>query len=513
MELAAVEAALRERPADGGAHPTTRPAPEPTRAGEAQPRLAAAVVTLRQCLEWALQNNLRLAIERLKPDLREAQVLEARGAFDAQLTGSYIYDLDELPTATLLAGATALETETSKFQVGLAKRLITGAQAQVGVDFDHVGSNSIFATLNPQSNANLVLGITQPLLKGGGVEVTTAAIRVARNNRTGSIHLFRKAVEDTLQTVEEVYWSLYLAGEELKVRRRQLERAKDRLRQATLFVEAGRAAPVEKVSAEAEVARIQTEIIVAENNVRRYEDALKRLINRPELPVGSPTRLVPADKPGDLPVKLDPKKALAVALKHRPDLKVAELDEANAEINLKVTRHELLPRLDLGYQYRAHGLDRRVEGSLEDVTRFDFWGHQISLSLQIPLGNRIARSRYAQARLLRHQRRRTVLDLRQQIALEIKRLADDIQRDLALIRSARKAKDLALKEYRDERARYESQRSTRIDLLQAQTRLAERELDEIRAVVTYNVDLARWYRIQGIYLEHNRIEIGPETDD
>jgi len=500
-EVAVLEAADSEAVPEPAS--TTRPA-----SGDVSPpQLSTAAVSLRQCLEWALQYNLRLSVERLTPDVRDAQVVEALSAFDALFTGGYTYDHDEEEEASGLSGLGSLTSETSAGQFGLQKRLRTGAQARVGLDWDHVGTNSPFAMLNPRTDANVVVGLTQPLLRGGGVGVNTAAIRIARNARRGSVHLFRKSVEDTLAAVEEVYWTLYLSIESVRVRQRQLERAKDRLKQARLFVEAGRAAPVEVVSAEAEVAAIQTDIIIAENNVRRAEDALKRLINRPDLPVGARTRLVPADAPGDRPVEVDVPRAVATALANRPDLKAAELDQANADITRTVARHERLPRLDLSFEYRLHGLDRRLENSLEELSQFEFDGRQVALTLQIPLGNRAAKSRYDQARLVREQTQRSISDLRQQIALEIKRIADDLRRDRGLITTARKAKDLANREYLDEKARYESQRSTRVDLLQAQTRLVARELEEIRAVVGFNVDLARLHRLQGTYLEHHKIEI------
>jgi len=479
------------------------------------PQLVAASITLRQCLEWALEYNLRLSVERLTPDIRDAEVVEALSAFDALFTGGVAYDENEQPTASLLAGGATLdpsesvplETETSAAQVGLEKRLLTGARSRLGVDWSHSDSNSMFATLNPSNEANLSVRLTQPLLRDFGVGVNTAAIRIARNNKSGSVYLFRKAVEEALGAVEEAYWSLYMSIEVLRLRQDQLQRAIDQLSRAKKFVEAGKAAPVEEISAKAEVARVESEIVIARNAIRRDEDRLKRLINRPDLPVGSPARLVPADGPGDSAVDIDVRQAIAEALAKRSELKAAELEQANADIRLKVARNQRLPRLDLTYEYIVHGLGRQFDDSFEGLSEFDHDGHRLSLQAQIPIGNRAAESRCQQSRLLRMQTGGNIADLRQQVVEQVEGTVRDLRSRRELIKARRQATELARALLKDEEARYEHEQSTRTDVLVAQTSLAERELEEIQAIIELNINLARFHRVKGTYLEHNNIEI------
>ena len=483
--------------------------PAPAAASQpAQPQLSVAVVSLRQCLEWALANNLRLSVERLTPSLRDAQIVEALSAFDAVFGNTYSYgSLRQESGQSPFLAPPVDRSQTWAVDWNVQKRLLTGAQAKIAFGWDHQETNNPFVTPDPRQDATLSAGVTQPLLRDFGRDVNTAAIRVARNTKYGSDYQFRKTVEDTLQGVEETYWLLYAAIEQLKVRKRQLDRAKDLLDRAKKLVAAGKSARVDETAAQAEVARVAGTIVQAENTVRRAEDAIKRQINHPLLPLGARTRVIPADGPGDAPLAVDVDKAVAEALTKRPDLKAAEFEQASADIRVKVAQNQLLPRLDLGLSHVLHGLDRNTSGALEDLVDGQFADKQVSLTLQIPLGNRAAKSRLNQARIGREQVVRSIGDLRQQIVGEVVRILDDAGSDHAQITAAREATRLAQERLADEEALYRNERSTRTDVLQAQTDVAERELDEIRAIISYNINISRFYRLEGAYLEQNRIVI------
>jgi len=514
-EEVVLAAAMEEAPTGGATDTSPGAAPDAgDTAPAAKPQLTAVVVSLRQCLEWALEYNLGLRIQRLTPDIRDAQIVEALASFDATFNGGYNFADTETPATSLLTGTTTDENETHAANLGLMKRLFPGTQVNVGLDWNRLDTNNTFISPDPQHNTTFGVGLTQPLLRDFGVGVNTAAIRIARNTKAGSISTFRSNVEATLQAVEEVYWTLYLTIEELKVRQRQLERAKDLLDRAQKLVAAGRSARVEQVSAEAEVARVQAQIVVAENAIRRAEDVLKRLVNHPTLQLSvRRTRVVLADGPSDAPYQVDPDQAVAEALKKRPDLRNLELAKRNADIRESVAENQLLPRLDLTLRTALHGLDRRFGNSLEEPTQFDYQDWIAGLTAQIPLGNRAARSRLLQARLGRQQAALSVADLRQQIVLEVVRAIDDLRTSREEINAAREATRLARERLKDEEALYRNERSTRTDVLQAQTALAEAELNDIRAIIGFNINKSSLGRLRGTYLEMNRIEVAEPGED
>ncbi len=79
-------------------------------------------------------------------------------------------------------------------------------------------------------------------------------------------------------------------------------------------MEVGTIAPIDIVQAEAEVARTEEQVIVAEGQIRSAEDALRMLVMNPSQPDFWTTKLEPAEQPTLAPQPLDLDAAIANAL-------------------------------------------------------------------------------------------------------------------------------------------------------------------------------------------------------
>ena len=79
--------------------------------------------------------------------------------------------------------------------------------------------------------------------------------------------------------VQEAYWNLVKAIDDLKVAKKSMERAEDLLRKNQIQVEVGTLAPIEIVDAEAGVASRLEAIITAENEIKDKEDELKKIMH------------------------------------------------------------------------------------------------------------------------------------------------------------------------------------------------------------------------------------------
>jgi hypothetical protein len=80
-------------------------------------------------------------------------------------------------------GVTALTFDNTNYSFGFQKSFTPGTQVQFISSNSRVLSNSPRNDLNPFTNSNISLQITQPLLQGFGVAVNTRNIRVAKNNQ------------------------------------------------------------------------------------------------------------------------------------------------------------------------------------------------------------------------------------------------------------------------------------------------------------------------------------------
>src|SRR6185369_14672806 len=94
------------------------------------------------------------------------------------------------------------------FQTGIRQNLESGGQIQLQYQATNNDFNPQRFVLNPFYESDLVLQITQPLLRDFGAEVNRARIVIARNNQKISLLDFRKSIEDNLTDLERAYWQL-----------------------------------------------------------------------------------------------------------------------------------------------------------------------------------------------------------------------------------------------------------------------------------------------------------------
>ena len=79
-----------------------------------------------------------------------------------------------------------------------------------------------FQQLSPQLNSSFNFRITQHLLQGFGFAPNTRFIQIAKNNREISDVAFRLQITTTVDQIENMYWDLVFAYENVRVQQEQL---------------------------------------------------------------------------------------------------------------------------------------------------------------------------------------------------------------------------------------------------------------------------------------------------
>ncbi|HCG73805.1 MAG TPA: hypothetical protein DE038_10960, partial [Nitrospina sp.] len=126
---------------------------------------------------------------------------------------------------------------------------MTGGDYELSFDTNRSLSNSTFVGLNPQYTSDLNISLTQPLLKDFGIDNNKREIYIAKNNQKISDYEFKKSVIDVITEAENIYWDLVFSIEDLKVKKKSLERAQDLEKQVKAQVEVGTMAPLEVLQA------------------------------------------------------------------------------------------------------------------------------------------------------------------------------------------------------------------------------------------------------------------------
>ncbi|MEK6590208.1 MAG: TolC family protein, partial [Nitrospinota bacterium] len=208
-------------------------------------------LSLKESIALALKNNLEISIERINPEISGTEIIKNEADFDYNLKLSTSGGKSRIPSASAFASPPETENDSFSIGAGIKKRAPTGTNYEISLDTDRAATNSKFQGLNPQYTTSLNLNITQNLLKDFGVDVNTAKIKIASNNKEITVYQFRDRVIRIISQVEEIYWDLLFAIEDLKVKRESLKLAKDLERRIRIQVDVGTMAPIEITQAQA----------------------------------------------------------------------------------------------------------------------------------------------------------------------------------------------------------------------------------------------------------------------
>jgi outer membrane protein TolC len=479
---------------------TTEPTTQPT----TQP--VEVTILLDEVREMALHNNLSLHVFLLDPTIAKYSLSEAEAQFEWLFTANADYSTSDTPTASQLSGSNVKNLQITP---GLVIPLQTGGTINLTVPMDRLQTDNQFSTLNPSYTSDVNASISQPLLRGAGVDANANRIRIAFYDYQISQARTSLEVIRVLAAAERVYWRLYAAREDLKVKKKQYDLAVAQLERARRQVDRGAAAEVEIVRAESGVADTVENVINAENLVRNNQRDLKRIINQPGLDMGDSTILVTGTLPKPVAYRLDPAKLVKVAVDNRMEMLELELRMAQDTSKVAFARNATLPLVTLDYVYGVNGLGPSFSDSFSMVGDKDFEDHRVGLQVQVPIGNEAAKSRLRQTLASRLRtfatRDQQVTAIRQEVYNALDQLEANWQRILA----ARKRVILAARVLDAEVRQFNQQLRTSTDVLNAQTSLADAQSAEIAAITEYQIAQVDIAFATGMLLGQSRVSWEP----
>ena len=492
-------------------------------------------ISISQAVGLALMNNTGLQIQRLVPLGARAEVRRSESMFDPSLISDTGLDRTVRPAGSILQGATVAQQNNATWNAGLRKLLASGGLLSLNFRNLRSNTNNQFIDLRPQYISEFGMSLNQPLLRDFGYRFTTLLVRFARNTQEQVTHQYEAAVASTIQQVETAYWNLVLATEAVEVQQQGMVLAKELERQNEGKYRVGSLPQTAVLEAQAEVARLQAELIRVENAETNARDSLRALINY--RPPGSEELLMiePADAPTVEERDFDLERSLATALEKRPELAAARLDVRGRGMLLKVAENQLLPRLNAVGSLGTNGLtgsadarclDFGVPPSQCDPNRLvinpftgsyaaglnravdgRYYSYSAGLTIEIPLGNAQAEADYARSRIDLESAQRQLQQRQEQVTLEVKRAVTTLLSDLQSIDATRVARELSEENLRNQQARFDVGLATTKDLLDFQDQLTQARFREVNARTRYRNNLAELHRAEGTLLQKRNIVI------
>jgi outer membrane protein len=419
-----------------------------------------------------------------------------------------------------------------------------GTNLTVGFNNTRATTNSSFSSLSPQLNSNFRAQVSQHLLQGFGFAPNTRFIKIAKNNRELSDVAFRLQITDSVDQIENIYWDLVFATENVRVQNESLAFAQKTLSDTKKQVEIGSLAPIEVVRAQSTVAQDQQAVTAAQNGLQLQQLLMKNAISRTLKDPALATAEVVPTSTMDVPAQeavIPVEDLINEALRHRAELVETRIDLNSRQLSNKAVRSALLPSVDVFAYYGGSGLggaqnpaalclnaqqpfcatanpDPTLSQSpIAPTTGYGSTLNQlvnstapdkgVGLQLNIPLRNRAAQAVQIRSELEYRQAQMRQLQIENQVTVEVRNAQYQVLQNRASVDSARAALELGRQSLDAEQKKYQFGTSTTTLVLQYQSQLATSESTLVNAMVAYEKSQVELDRATGQLLDHANISI------
>src|SRR5882762_2904746 len=281
-------------------------------------------------------------------------------SFDPILTGTFQLDQNRTQVISPFAPPFS-DSHTATWDFGYQQGFHWGTNLSVGFNNTRGTASPLskFQPFSTQYNSNFRAQATQHLLQGFGFAPNTRFIQIAKNNREISDVAFRLQITSTVDQIENMYWDLVFAYENVRVQKEQLAFAQKTLSDNQKQVQIGTLAPIEVVRAQSTVATNQQTLTLALTNLQLEQLLMKNALSRTLVdPVLADAEVIPTSTM-ELPAQeavIPTQDLVNDALGHRPELAEARINLSNTDISNKAIRSALLPTVDLFAYYSGSGL-------------------------------------------------------------------------------------------------------------------------------------------------------------
>ena len=484
-------------------------------------------LTLEDAVALAAKNNLDLAIERRTVSMATDAVAGAEGAFDGVMQFRPRWESATTPVSSILQAPDGRLVNRHLGGTLSYTQQLSRAGSRLNLDFDNsrIDTSNSFTLLAPYYTSRLSVAVVQPLLRGFRTDAAKTEVALRRNELEVATTAVGLQLVGVISSVEDAYWDLVAARQEVDVRQEAVALAEEQLDTSRRLLQIGALAQVELSGSEAELEGRRDDLLRSIARAGAAENQVKLLLGGG---IGDSIwneRIVPVDtRP---PEDVDPAAPLAaltaLALERRLELReLADRTEIVAT-QKRFAADRKLPDVSLVASYGHSGLAgvRRLEDnpllpasftssalyapdlegnygqSLSNMLSRRYQTFQVGLSIDLTVRNRAAEAQHSRAVIaedrLRLERRRLEQIIYGQVRDAVQAIDSARQRVAAAEASTRAAREKLDSETRLFRAG----ESTSFMVLTRQNELAMSRLRAVQADVDLSRALARLRRSVG----------------
>ncbi len=424
-------------------------------------------------------------------------------------------------------GVPSLQLNSVQVNANFSQAFSTGTSVNFSFGNSRQTTNSPFFNLSPTLSSTFRFEIQQQLLAGFGFGPNLRYLRIAKNNKKISDIAFKDQVIATVTQIENIYWDLVSAYEQMQVNEQSFAFAQQTLDNARKQLQLESIPAMDVMRAEAEVSKRDQDLTVARTSLQLQETLMKNAITKSlDDPVLESIPVVPTDQMQAVETKeaRQIQGLISEAQQNRPELAESDIDLVNRQISRRAATNALLPSLSLIAFYAGSGLGGPLNpvynlGQNVSTVPTDFGGalqnafnnsspdYYVGLNLNIPIRNRVAKADQYRSELEYRQAQLRLEQLKKQVRIEVRNAQFALDQTGARVEAARKARDLAQRTFDITKKEQELGSGSSYQTLSAQRDLSLAELDLVSAQTIYEKAKVELDRATGATLEHNGILI------
>jgi outer membrane protein TolC len=474
-------------------------------------------LSLKDCIQLALQHNLDLQIDRYNPEISLFNLKGAYGAYDPTFSLSGQHDHNEAGSQ-ILGGGFGIPgsiSDDNSFSGGLTGATPFGTtynlhgstRDQYGQSFGVDTNGNLFPNSFENTGASAQLDVTQPLLKNFLIDNNRLVIRIAKNRLKYSELTLKLQIMQTITTLEQAYYDLVFNRENLTVQQKAVELAERLVLENRKRLEVGALAPLDLQSAEAQAASSRAAVIAANSQLGTQERLVKSMITDAYSGEWANVTLEPAGKLTAPAPVLNLQDSWAKGLTQRPELLQAKLDIERGGIQLKYDKNQLYPELDVFGTYGFNGSGQEFSGAFGDLKTAERPFYTYGGRVSVPLANTRAKNTYKADKATMQQVVLTLKQLEQNTLILIDNDIGTIRANYDQVQATRAAREYEEAALDAEQKKLESGKSTTYTVLQVQRDLTTARGNEIQALDTYNKSLSQLSLHEGSTLDRLNIQL------
>lgn len=442
-------------------------------------------LSLDEAVKEALARNERLVNQADSIAQADLGLRLARNTFKPKVT----------PNIFGSFGRTDVSSQT--YRVDVSQKLVTGTELRLSTGTASAqipGADAAGDVLF--YNADTTFTLTQPLLRGVGRTVARRSLTSAELRKEDAARQRTLSEHQVAVDVAAAYYRVVAQQSFVHVARQSLLRAR-RLRDASeAKLDAGLVSQLDVLRSQQLVSQAEMQLFDAQSGVEEARDQLTFLMGRSMTDDFTVDAVIP--RPNVDPI--DASAATAIAIANRVDLKSRLAASADADHQIRYSRNQLLPQVDVNLAFTR----RETSPTFRDSFGLDGYKFATFFTIAMPVDRTAQQVEYQAAVIDRDRRRRDAETLERQIADHVRQAVRDRDRLIRSLAAAETGVNLSTREVEVAQLRYDNGLSNNLDVVTAEAGLLQAESRRIQALADSALATLRLRAVLGI--------LDPRTD-